>query len=201
MAPRSAAASVVAGDQHSSTATVQSSAVEIAASAAALLVMHHTILSCTACVDRALSLDNRNFHAWNYRQFIVKLLRVPTDSELGVQQQPHRHGLQQLLSMALQDDALPKLYNEDIQTGTGICISTQDCFHSSRLGIAFIASVYTLLSASYAVEWGHVQLQGQGGHLAMCVGKCVRSCRRQGFVRQGFVRQGFGRRVCWSMRV
>lgn len=31
----------------------------------------------------ALSVDSRNFHAWNYRQFVAKLLGVPSEAELA----------------------------------------------------------------------------------------------------------------------
>jgi len=31
---------------------------------------------------RALDADERNFHAWNYRQFIVRLMKRPLSEEL-----------------------------------------------------------------------------------------------------------------------
>ena len=33
--------------------------------------------------DSALELDGRNFHAWSYRQFVVRLLGTPADAELA----------------------------------------------------------------------------------------------------------------------
>lgn len=36
-----------------------------------------------AAVCSALAVDNRNFHAWNYRQFLVKLMDLPTEGELN----------------------------------------------------------------------------------------------------------------------
>jgi len=42
-----------------------------------LLALALVLLCCSA-----LSVDSRNFHAWNYRQFIVKLMGLPTEGEL-----------------------------------------------------------------------------------------------------------------------
>lgn len=36
-----------------------------------------------ALVRSALAVDGRNFHAWNYRQFMVKLLDLTTEGELA----------------------------------------------------------------------------------------------------------------------
>eukprot|EP00775_Hariotina_reticulata_P008474 gene8474-8657_t len=69
---------------------------------------------------RALVLDGRNFHAWNYRQFIVKLLGVDAESELGYSSSLIAADFSNYSAWHYRTMLLPKLYNEDIKTGAAV---------------------------------------------------------------------------------
>lgn len=65
----------------------------------------------------ALSLDGRNFHAWNYRQFVVKLMGVHTEEELGYSSSLIAADFSNYSAWHYRTMLLPRLYNEDIKTG------------------------------------------------------------------------------------
>ena len=68
-------------------------------------------------IRSALSLDGRNFHAWNYRQFIVKLLGVDSESELAYSSTLIAADFSNYSAWHYRTMLLPRLYNEDITTG------------------------------------------------------------------------------------
>eukprot|EP00878_Enallax_costatus_P028660 GHUV01030975.1.p1 GENE.GHUV01030975.1~~GHUV01030975.1.p1 ORF type:complete len:164 (-),score=23.38 GHUV01030975.1:190-681(-) len=73
---------------------------------------------CALSVARsALSLDGRNFHAWNYRQFVVKLLGVDSESELAYSSTLIAADFSNYSAWHYRTMLLPRLYNEDITTG------------------------------------------------------------------------------------
>lgn len=76
-----------------------------------------SLKSCPSC--SALALDGRNFHAWNYRQFIVKLLGVDSESELSYSSSLIAADFSNYSAWHYRTMLLPRLYNEDITTGAG----------------------------------------------------------------------------------
>jgi geranylgeranyl transferase type-2 subunit alpha len=65
----------------------------------------------------ALTLDGRNFHAWNYRQFIVKLMGVHAEEELSYTSSLIAADFSNYSAWHYRTMLLPRLYNEDIATG------------------------------------------------------------------------------------
>lgn len=82
---------------------------------------------CWAC--SALALDGRNFHAWNYRQFIVKLLGVDSESELGYSSSLIAADFSNYSAWHYRTMLLPRLFNDEITTGEGASM------HACSVGI------------------------------------------------------------------
>jgi geranylgeranyl transferase type-2 subunit alpha len=76
-------------------------------------LMHHFYMRPRS----ALALDGRNFHAWNYRQFIVKLMGVHAEEELSYASSLIAADFSNYSAWHYRTMLLPRLYNEDITTG------------------------------------------------------------------------------------